>query len=74
LPDVGLIAVGEHPEPFESRVVRARLYVGLCVWDSGQLDDEVERALWLTTPVIAEDIFGPDPEHLWAESLQRASR
>ena len=31
LPDVGVIAVAEHPTPFEGRIRRARLFSGLCV-------------------------------------------
>jgi putative AlgH/UPF0301 family transcriptional regulator len=69
LPDVGLISVGEHPEPFESRVVRARLYVGLCVWAAGQLEAEVDRRLWLTAPARIAHLFSPNPEQLWAEVL-----
>ena len=43
LPDVGLIAVAEHPGPIEGRIRQARLFVGLCVWGRGQLEAEVER-------------------------------
>ena len=43
LPDVGLIAVAEHPGPLEGRIRQARLFVGLCVWGRGQLEAEVER-------------------------------
>ncbi len=67
LPDVGLIALAEHPEPFESRIRRAQLYVGLCVWDAGQLQDEIDRQVWRLARASADDLFRPDPENLWAK-------
>jgi putative AlgH/UPF0301 family transcriptional regulator len=67
LSDVGVIAVAEHPEPFEGRIRRARLFVGLCVWARGQLEAELEREAWLLRRATADQLFLPDPEHLWAE-------
>jgi putative transcriptional regulator len=71
LADVGVIAVAEHPAPFEGRIVRARLFVGLCVWGRGQLEAEVERDVWLTTPATAADLFTIQPEALWEDLLAR---
>ena len=72
LPDVGLIAVAEHTEPFEGRIRRARLFVGMCVWDRGQLEAELEIDAWLTVaPPTIEDLFSPAPEALWTELLAR---
>ena len=73
LPDVGVVAVAEHPGPFEDRIVRARLFIGLCVWGRGQLEAELERETWLQTPATPDDIFAPRPERLWPELLARAS-
>ena len=42
-PGIGLIALGEHHEPFEGRIGRARLYVGLCVWAAIMLEREIDR-------------------------------
>src|SRR6266542_3250743 len=47
LPDVGVIAVAEHPQPFEGRIRQARLFIGLCVWGRGQVEREVEGGQWL---------------------------
>ena len=38
----GVIAIAEHPEPFEDRIKQSRLFVGLCVWSKGQLEEEIE--------------------------------
>jgi len=69
LPDVGVVAVAEHTSPFEDRIVRARLYVGLCVWGRGQLERELASGDWLlfsrrATPDL---IFCAEPEALWPE-------
>jgi putative transcriptional regulator len=71
LDDVGVLAVAEHPGPFEGRILRARLYVGLCVWGRGQLEAELGRVEWLLAPARAEDVFTPRPERLWSELLSR---
>lgn len=67
LPNVGVIAVAEHPEPFEGRIRRSRLYVGLCVWSTSQLENELADHVWLTASASTEHIFTTRPEHLWAE-------
>jgi putative transcriptional regulator len=71
LPDVGVIAVAEHPTPFEGRIRRARLFTGLCVWGAGQLEKEVDQRTWLTVQATAEHIFTPRPSTLWAELSER---
>jgi putative transcriptional regulator len=72
LPDVGLIAVAEHPGPLEDRIRRARLFVGLCVWGRGQLEAEVERDAWLLGRPTVETLFAVRPERLWADLVARA--
>jgi putative transcriptional regulator len=73
LADVGVIAVAEHPAPFENRILRARLFIGLCVWGRGQLQTELDRSAWLQTRATPDDLFAPDPERLWADMLARAT-
>ncbi|HEY3057348.1 MAG TPA: YqgE/AlgH family protein [Chloroflexota bacterium] len=70
LPDVGVIAVAEHPEPFEGRILRARLYAGLCVWGAGQLETEVDSGAWHVHAASIDHLFRPDTASLWAD-LQR---
>jgi len=71
LPDVGVIAVAEHPEPFEGRIRRSRLFVGLCVWGAGQLESEVHEGVWLLCQGRVEDLFQPDPTLLWDQLQNR---
>jgi putative transcriptional regulator len=73
LADVGVIAVAEHPAPFEGRIVRARLFIGLCVWGRGQVEAEVERGAWLVTRATRDDVFTRQPEALWSDLLTRST-
>ncbi len=73
LANVGVIAVAEHPEPFEGRILHARLYVGLCVWGAGQLESEVESGAWDVTQAAVDHLFRPDTATLWTD-LQLSTR
>jgi putative transcriptional regulator len=74
LPGVGLIALGEHHEPFEGRLGRARLYVGLCVWAAVQLEREIERGDWWLARGSVDDVFSAEPEGLLKRARARARR
>ncbi|MCA1647556.1 MAG: YqgE/AlgH family protein [Chloroflexi bacterium] len=74
LPDVGVIAVAEHPGPIDGRIRRSRLFIGLCVWACGQLEAEVERGNWLLGVPTADDLFSAEPERLWAALVARTPR
>jgi putative transcriptional regulator len=71
LPDVGVIAVAEHTAPFEDRVLRSRLFIGLCVWGGGQLQAELARDAWLVFQATPELVFSTHPEGVWAELTQK---
>ena len=74
LPGVGLIALGEHHEPFEGKLGRARLYVGLCVWAAVQLEREIERGDWWLAQGTLDDAFSAEPEMLLRRARERARR
>jgi putative transcriptional regulator len=74
LPGVGLVALGEHHEPFEGRLGRARLYVGLCVWAAVQLEREIERGDWWLAQGTVDDVFSADPDGLLKRARARARR
>jgi putative transcriptional regulator len=74
LPALGLIALGEHHEPFEGRLGRARLYVGLCVWAAVQLEREIERGDWWLARGTVDDVFATDPGLLLKRARARARR
>ena len=42
-----------------------RVYAGYTGWTLGQLQDEVDRGLWLVLPGDADVVFDPSPEKLW---------
>jgi putative transcriptional regulator len=67
LPDVGVIAVAEHPGPFEDRIRRARLFIGLCVWGRGQLQAELDRDAWKIRQARPQDVFSAAPDRLWSD-------
>ena len=72
LPDVGLIAVAEHPGPLDGRILRSRLFVGLCVWGRGQLEAEVERDAWRLGQATVDVLFATHPEGMWADLVGRS--
>ena len=74
LPGLGLIALGEHHEPFEGKLKRARLYVGLSVWAAVQLEREIERGDWWLARGTVEDVFSTEPDALLKRARARARR
>lgn len=74
LPAVGVVALGEHPDAFDGRIQRARLFVGLCVWGAQQLEGEVARGEWLLADGSADDVFSQAPEALWTQAYGRLPR
>ena len=64
LPGLGLIALGEHFDPFDGRIVRARLFVGLSIWAAGQLQREIDRGEWWLVQGTVADVFDDAPETL----------
>lgn len=71
LPNVTLVALGEHPDALEGRIRRGRLYTGLCVWGRHQLEHEVERGEWLVREASTQDVFTNEPAELWERVARR---
>jgi len=74
LPDVGLIALGEHADAFDGRIRRGRLFVGLTVWHPWSLARELERGEWWVAPATPDDLFTSAPEALLERARARAGR
>ena len=51
-----------------------RLAAGASLWAPGQLDFEIQRDLWLTTPLTTDLIFGPDGQTQWDRAIERAGQ
>jgi putative transcriptional regulator len=63
----------EAPESMEG-IRRARVFAGYAGWGPGQLDAEMEQGSWLTEEALADDVFAPDPEQLWASVVRRKGK
>jgi putative transcriptional regulator len=50
---------------------RARVFAGYAGWGSGQLEAELDEDSWIVERALPEDVFHPDPAHLWDEVLRR---
>jgi putative transcriptional regulator len=58
------IAAGTQPSSF-------RVYLGVCGWGPGQLEDEIQRGLWRVVPDSDGAIFDAKPGTLWARLVRR---
>ncbi len=73
-PGVFLAANKEHLEQLvEQSREPFRLFVGHAGWETGQLEHELSRGAWLTTPATEELIF-EDRDDLWRDVLKRVGR
>jgi putative transcriptional regulator len=69
--DVGVIGTGTDPDQPPAGVRQGRAFVGHAGWGPGQLDSELERSDWITTPASLTDAFSPEPRELWTGVLTR---
>jgi putative transcriptional regulator len=69
--DVGVIGTGTDPDQPPAGVRQGRAFVGHSGWGPGQLDSELGRGDWITTPARLTDAFTPEPRELWPEVLTR---
>jgi putative transcriptional regulator len=59
----------DDPSPDSTR--RLRVFAGYAGWSAGQLEAELEEAAWILLPAERDDVFGEDPDELWAIALRR---
>jgi len=73
--DLGFVPADlEDTDGLAQAVRRARVFAGHAGWGPGQLEDELEEEAWFVAPARREDLFGTDPEGLWAAVLRRKGR
>jgi putative transcriptional regulator len=70
--------IGFLPEDAEridgEGVRRARVFAGHAGWGPGQLEAEVAEGSWIVEPAVEDDVFTPEPDHLWERVLGRKGR
>ena len=52
----------------------ARFYVGLVVWEAGELAHELRQGIWYVMPHDAELVFRKQTDGLWEELVRRSGR
>jgi putative transcriptional regulator len=57
--------IEQHPD-------RARFYVGLVVWQPGELAAEVASGFWFVRPVDADVVFRTPTAELWEDLVRRS--
>ncbi|MDQ3952774.1 MAG: YqgE/AlgH family protein [Actinomycetota bacterium] len=67
---VGMLGAGPDGIVTEG-VKRAKVLSGYAGWGAGQLESELDEGAWVIEDARAEDVFTPDPEHLWRDVLRR---
>lgn len=70
---VGTVDLQEGPGAPEVRaaMIGARLFSGYAGWETGQLEDEIDKGAWLVVRAEAHDPLSADPEGLWRRVLRR---
>lgn len=55
---------GDDPE------LKFKIFAGYSGWSDGQLEGELERGDWFTTPASSEYVFRADPYDVWDDVLR----
>jgi putative transcriptional regulator len=61
----------ESEDDIAAAILRARVFAGYAGWGPSQLEAEMEEDSWILEPAVPEDVFHPDPRHLWDDVLRR---
>ena len=51
--------------------MKYRFYLGYAGWGEGQLDDELERGMWVVAPCMPELVFSDQPSTVWEEAVRQ---
>lgn len=49
----------------------ARFFVGMVIWQPGELEEELKRGFWTVRDPELRQVFRTDPEEMWMEFQQR---
>ena len=68
---VGFVRGDADPTLMAGSTRRARIFAGYAGWGPGQLEFELGVESWIVEAPLVDEIFTPDPDHLWNEVLRR---
>lgn len=68
---VALVDLDADPSALVNRLRGLRVFAGYSGWDSGQLDDEIERGDWIVVPALPDDLLTRSDAGLWGHVLRR---
>ncbi len=60
------------PHPTSQVLHPFRLLIGYTGWTSGQLEDELQRGLWVKVPLDLEILFNLDHRRMWQTVIERS--
>lgn len=73
--------IGANAEVFERIVTTAaatgtkyKVFAGCAGWGPGQLEGELSRGDWMTTPADPDDVFHADPYEQWDQLIDATDR
>ncbi len=67
----GIVDLDAPAEILAPALTRMRVFAGYAGWGSEQLAAEIEEGSWYVLPAEPGDLFGPEPQGLWAGVLRR---
>lgn len=67
----GIVDLDAPTEILVPAITGMRVFAGYAGWGAGQLEAEIEEGSWYVLPAAPGDLFGADPEGLWARVLRR---
>ena len=67
----GIVDLDAPAEIVGPALTRMRVFAGYAGWSSEQLEAEIDEGSWYVVPAEPGDLFGPQPEGLWARVLRR---
>jgi putative transcriptional regulator len=67
----GIVDLDAPAEILVPALAGMRVFAGYAGWGAGQLEAEIEEGSWYVLPALPGDVFGDDPEGLWARVLRR---
>jgi putative transcriptional regulator len=67
----GIVDLDTPTELMTPALTSMRVFAGYAGWGAGQLEAEVAEGSWYVVPLVLDDLFGAEPEGLWARVLRR---